>query len=124
MTLGVLAVSASWLHYLWLIPRERVPKRPTLHGLLMVLGILAGGLALITPDHRGVALAVGAVYTWPLGGFFLWLLTQARLPDPAIRVEAGGPLPDFSTVDADGKPFSTEDLAGRRVLLKLFRGHW
>ena len=58
------------------------------------------------------------------GAGFLWLLTQGDTPDGELIVERGDLLPRFEARDHHGEPFDSASLAGRRVLLKFFRGHW
>ena len=126
--LGLLLVIGTWVHYLALIPREKVPVRPAVHALLIVIGILLSFLGIFRPLYTGLA------FPWPslvlhlltlvLGGFFLYLLTIYRLPDVNLTVRAGDPLPYFRAFDDTGRSVETTSWQGRRVLLKFFRGHW
>lgn len=116
---GFLVVLVGWVHYLWLIPQERVPARPRAHQLAMVVGSVA---ALLGVHTLGTAiLAANAV---AFGAFFLWLLTQAPMPDGTLVAEVGAVLPGFEALDHEGKPRSIEEWRGRPLLLKFFRGHW
>lgn len=118
----------AWGHYFWLIAVHRVPRRPRGHlaalGLATVLGV-AG--VIVGPVSGGAVswLAVGlAPVTLGAAGSFVWLLGQAPLPDGELVVAIGDPLPAFTATDHRGEPFSSAQLAGERVLLKFFRGHW
>jgi hypothetical protein len=126
--LGLALVGGAWLHYLAMIPRERVPRRPVGHGALMALGSLmalaAVVLALATGDGSLVLAAVLAGVTVGLAGYFFWLLRQAALPADRLSFVAGDPLPRFKAFDAEGRPFDSASLDGRRFFLKFFRGHW
>lgn len=125
---GLVVVVAGWVHYLALIPQEKVPARPTLHTSLMGLSILA----VIPTFTMGIVMGqVPSVVSWilagnvvVLGGFFLYLLTQAPLPDQAIKVQLGEPFPLLTAPDSQGTIHSSETWKGKRVLFKFFRGHW
>ncbi len=119
---------AAWLHYLWLIPQERVPERPVMHLSAMALAILG---ALLTP-----VLSVQMASEWTvveaalelmaIGGasFFFYLMTQAPMPDGARTFNVGDPLPAFATQNHDGQQVRLEDFRGKRVLIKFYRGYW
>ena len=54
---------------------------------------------------------------------------MARAPRPGrlrrqAKAAVGQPLPRFTAVRADGAPFDSDALRGKRVLLKVFRGFW
>ena len=121
---GVSLVSLGWLHYLWLIPRERVPERPVAHLAAMVLGPLLSAAALAVAGPLfwlWVGLALASV---GLGGFFWVLMAFAPLPDGNIAVCVGEPLLDFTALDSTGAEVGPSDWRGRPVLFKFFRGHW
>ena len=125
---GVALVTIAWLHYLWTIADHRVPRRPVGHALAQVLGVASSIVAVAWGPASGDSLSVLALALAPisvgLGAFFLWLLTQAPLPDGELAVSIGDPLPSFAAWDHRGERFDSADLAGERVLLKFFRGHW
>lgn len=120
--LGLGLTFASWGVYMAAIARERVPPRPLGH-VAVQLGALAASVAAVVVGPS-VATVAAAVLTLPLAALFLFLLTQAPVPDAAIRVAVGQPLLAFSARTSEGTPWSTEQLRGRRVLLKFFRGAW
>ncbi len=84
--------------------------------VLLALASLAQG-----PGWGG---GVVAGLTAVLGSGFLFLALLAPQSKQAPAVALGEPLPDFTAPDESGEPFSLASLAGRPVLLKLFRGHW
>lgn len=59
-----------------------------------------------------------------MGCFFLWILTQKKTPVGNIKVSVGDTLIPFSVKTANGHDFSTDELIGKRVLLKFYRGSW
>lgn len=125
--LGLLLVFAGWATYLATIPRGRVPVRPwgtmavELGGMLLGLVGIAGSLR--GEASVGLAVALG-VPTLTLGSLFFFLLSRRKTPLGAITVREGDQLLPFRTFDSDGNVFDTASLAGQRVLLKFFRGHW
>lgn len=118
---GLGCVIVSWMWYLALVPAEKVPKRPHAHTALILLGM---GLSVVGAVGFAVGPLIVAGVAWLLGGFFLYLLTIAGLPDGELIVKTGDPLPAFSAPDHRGQMASSDDWHGKRILLKFFRGHW
>lgn len=121
-------VVLGWVYYLSQIPKEKVPARPVMVSALMVWCALSviGIYALLIvqgtpPDLLSWILGANAVV---LAAFFLYLLTQAPMPDQPIKVVLGEPLPNIEAIDANGKQHSSQDWQGQRILFKFFRGHW
>ena len=126
--LGVALVMSAWVHYLWTIAESRVPRRPVVHALAQALGVASSIAAIAWGPATGGGLSWAAVALAPvsvgMGVGFLWLLPQAPLPDGELVVGVGDPLPAFAAWDHRGEHFDSAELAGDRVLLKFFRGHW
>ena len=125
---GLLVVGAAWLHYLTLIPVEKVPQRPILHTVFMVVGMGLSVWAVIRPllnnqSFPTVPLLL-ALVSIPTGGLFLYLLTIAALPDTPLKVAVGDVLPTFMAVNDEALLVETADFHQQRLLLKFFRGHW
>ena len=119
---GAALILGAWLHYLALIPKERVPEVPIAHHAIMVLGSLLGiaGVAL----HPGVASALLTAVGLSGSVFWFYLFLQAALPDGEPSFSIGDPLPAFEALDGRGETVSSETLQGKRLLLKFFRGYW
>ncbi len=126
--LGLLVVSATWLHYLTLIPAEKVPQRPFLHAVFMVVGMGLSMEAVIRPLLSNASFPIVpfilALLSLPTGGLFLYLLTIAALPDTPLQVVVGDRLPSFAAVNDVGEVVETAGFHQQRLLLKFFRGHW
>jgi hypothetical protein len=121
VSLGAFGVAAvTWLLYLWLIPRERVPARPIAHAIGMIVAI---GLDLVGLREGGAA-AIVSVLSIVLAGYFLYFLAVAKLPPGELAVGVGNPLPAFRAVDDTGERVESSAWARRRVLLKFFSGGW
>jgi len=84
--------------------------------VLLALGAFAQGAGLLVGLLAGVTALAG------VGFLFLALLAPQSKQSPAVAV--GEPLPDFTAPDENDQPFSLASLAGKPVLLKVFRGHW
>ncbi len=125
---GLVLVHLAWLHYLWLIPRERVPDVPVAHKAVMGIGVLFGAVAASAGWAQGLVWGLlwtaVLVPTVGLTAFFAWLLRIAPLPDGHLVAQLDAPLPDFSALDHTGRPRSIAEWRGRPLLLKFFRGHW
>lgn len=121
-------VLGTWIHYLSTIPRDKVPARPVGSVILQLIGITLGVAALLLSYRSGDGFAAGvtasAATAVIMGAFFLWLLTQRKTPVGDLKVEVGDTLLPFGATTSDGAAFSTEQLAGKRTLLKFFRGGW
>ena len=120
--IGLLLVTGGWIHYLSLIPQARVPKSPALHATIMAAGVLASLASL--PFATSLLPWLLAPLTLGNGGMFLWLIPQRHLPKGTLAVKIGDALPGFKAWDHTGNAFDSSSFAGKRVLLKFFRGHW
>lgn len=67
---------------------------------------------------------LASLTTLSMAGLFFYLLTLARLPDTPPTVHVGDPFIPFEAVTHEGLPFNTTRWHGRRVMFKLYRGHW
>lgn len=124
LALGALLLAATgWATYLARIPRGEVPPKPI--GTLAVEGVgaLGGGAAIALAGGAAAVVVPGSIAAI-LGVFFVWLYRQRSVPEGEIQVEVGGRLRPFTVSDHTGAPFSSDELAGHRVLLKFFRGSW
>ena len=125
---GFAIVAGTWVQYLSTIPRGVVPPRPVGAVVAIVFGTLAAGAGFAKAIAQGadgiVVLAPAAGFAVMLGGLFLFLLSQRKTPIGDLRVEVGKPMLRVEAKTADGADFSGADLAGRRYLLKFFRGYW
>ncbi|NCG17470.1 MAG: redoxin domain-containing protein [Rhodobacterales bacterium] len=119
---------AAWLHYLWLIPQERVPEKPTMHSAVMAAAVVLG---LAGPVLSVLLKSDWALFEAPLeltaisgAGFFFYLMSQAPMPDGHRTFNVGDVLSEFSAPNQEGATVNLADFRGDRVLIKFFRGHW
>lgn len=124
---GLLSVMTAWAMYLATIPRGTVPDRPVGYLAAQVAGIAlaAAGIAWSARSGAaGPAVIAPAAFAMFMAGFFLFLFSQRKTPVGDIRVTVGDSLLPFSVNDSEGQRFDSGSLAGKRVLLKFFRGGW
>ena len=124
-TIGLLVVVIAWVSYLAMIPIEKVPERPYLHTLFIILGMGLSVWSVIGKELLQTVPLVLALLSVPTGGLFLYLLTIAALPNMPLKVAVGDVLPMFAAVDDGGMVVDvTAVYRNQRLLLKFFRGHW
>jgi hypothetical protein len=112
----VLGTMARWFYRAW---RVNVPSTPYLFQALAAIGLVVG----MTSVYIDAGSTAGG---WAIGlsVLFLYLTsTGAQRVDDAM-VAVGDTLPNFTAPDENGNVFDSTRLAGSRVLLKFFRGHW
>ena len=92
---------------------------------LVGLGMAVGSI--VFAWHHGVlgaAVIAPASLAITTSGLLLFLLSQRKTPVGDLKVKVGDTLLPFSATTAEGAPFDSADLSGRRILLKFFRGGW
>ena len=95
-----------------------------LQGLGAGLGVAGLVLALRGGGSPGVAVIGTAAFAMMMAGFFLYLLSQRKTPVGDIRVAVGDTMLPFTARTAEDTQFHSDELAGRRILFKFFRGGW
>jgi hypothetical protein len=122
------AVMGTWGVYLASIPRGKVPVRPLGSVIMQFLGAGLAGLAIVWnyqgPETSGAAVIVPAALALMMALTFLWLLTQRKTPIGDLRVKVGDSILSFKSTTSDGVGFHSDELMGKRTLLKIFRGSW
>ncbi len=112
----VVATSSRWFWRMWHV---NVPAKPSLfQGLVgtgFVLGILSIYLGYEDP-YASWAVGVGIV--------ILYFISTGAQKVSGAMINVGDVLPDFTAPDDNDEIFDSANLAGSRVLLKFFRGHW
>jgi hypothetical protein len=125
---GFALVMAAWISYLATIPSGKVPRRPIgaiiLQSAGMGLVITAVVWSIGDGGSPGAAVLVPAIFALMMGSTFFYLLTQRKTPIGDLKVKVGDTLLPFETATSDGVAFNTDSLAGKRTLLKFFRGGW
>ncbi len=125
---GFLSVLVGWVTYMATIPKGNVPERPV-GAILLTLGgaiVAIAGIVLGFQDggSPGVAVVIPAAFALMMGPLFPFLLTLRKTPVGNIKVKIGDSLLPFSAQTSDGSAFHTDEFAGKRILLKFFRGNW
>ena len=125
---GLIAVLVAWVTYLATIPSGKVPTRPVGAISLQAAGIILGLAAIVWSFRDGGApgapVIISAVVAVMMGLTFFYLLSLRKTPIGDLKVEVGDALLPFAATASDGVRFHTDSLAGKRTLLKFFRGGW
>ena len=120
LALALMAVAGTvWIRAMFTL---RAEERRT-PALLAAASAIACGL-LAFSRGPGTAGGIAAGVAVALGCVFVLSRLSGRQARRTPHVAVGGPILDFSALDADGKPFALSSLKGRPFLLKFFRGHW
>ena len=123
-----MAVVVAWGTYLATIPSGKVPARPVGWIILQLTGIALAVAAVVwsfqSGGSPGAAVLVPAVVAVMMGLTFFYLLSQRKTPLGDLKVKVEDRLPPFEVATSDGARFHTDSLAGKRTLLKFFRGGW
>ena len=125
--LGFVSVFGGWGHYLSTIPRDVVPRTPTLMfvtqaaGLIFAIASIVFGLRVEVTPVGPMIFAVFAVF---MGQFFFILFSLRKTPLGKLQAQVNAPMLAFETLDSTGTLVHSDDWRGRRILLKFFRGSW
>jgi hypothetical protein len=127
-TAGLVVVMGTWFAYLATIPRGTVPARPIGSIVLQCVGIglaiSAIVLSFLGGGTSGVAVFAPAAVALMMGLTFFYLLSLRKTPIGDLRVKVGDTLLSFEATTSESARFHTDQLAGKRILLKFFRGGW
>jgi hypothetical protein len=116
---GIVIVLASAGRWFWRSWKVDIPKTPRVFQALFLLGLICGAISLyLGLDDPFAGWAVGIALV------LIYLTATGAQRVDGDMIEVGDKIPAFSAQDDDGNTFNMESLAGRRVLLKFFRGHW
>ncbi len=115
--LVILGTAGTWFWRAW---RVNIPtSTPYPFIILWALGLVLGFVALVGGTESGYAAwAVG------VGIALLYLIFTGAQKVSDTMVSVGDKIPAFTATDDQGEPFDSSSLAGSRVLIKFFRGHW
>ena len=136
MNTAVLGISAAafvvvmgtWGVYLASIPRGTVPVRPFGSVIMQCIGVVLAVSTIVWNyqgnETSGVVVIIPAVLALMMGLTFLWLISQRKTPIGDLKVKVGDNLLPFESTTSEGVGFNSEELKGKRTLLKIFRGSW
>jgi membrane glycosyltransferase len=125
---GALSVLLGWTVYFSKVYRNATPRRPVGTLILEVGGSICAGvglsLAVAEGGWPGLAVLAPATFALIMGPFFPAILSQRKTPVGKLQVAEGDEMLAFKALTSTGRSFSSEELQGRRVLFKFFRGGW
>ena len=118
--LGLLIVLGTMGLWFWRAFRVNIPiSTPYPYILSWAIGVALGIVALVSGTESGFAswaIGVGAVLLYTM------FTGSQKVSDNMINV--GDQIPVFTGVNDQGEIFNSANLAGSKVLIKFFRGHW
>lgn len=91
------------------------------------LATLSAGMILAAVWRRPGIVRIGSLVLIGAFAALQWFFfgVMLRLPDYSGPVSDGRLFPDFRSCQADGRPFTVQDLKdGRPTVMVLFRGRW
>jgi cytochrome oxidase Cu insertion factor (SCO1/SenC/PrrC family) len=120
-------VMATVVGYFATIPRGTVPVDVTSLVVKLLVGIGLAAASIVwgyQSASLGVAVIAPAAFAIMMASMVFFLLTQRKTPIGDIKVKVGDALLPFEATTSEGVPFHSDELAGKRTLLKFFRGGW
>ncbi len=126
---SLFVIIVSWILYLRTIPKMIVPVDAIGTKIMQGLGIALGTSAIIlngqaSESSRVIAVFVPAIIAIMMGFGFFWLFAQRKTPIGDLKVKPGDRILPFSAVTSKGEKFHSDEMAGKRILLKFYRGGW
>ena len=118
--LGLLIILVTTGTWFWRAWRVRIPtSTPYPFIMLWALGLVLGIVALMGGTESSYAAwAVGVSVS------LLYLIFTGAQKVSATMINVGDQIPAFTGTNDEGETFDSSSLAGSRVLIKFFRGHW
>ncbi|MGR8949321.1 MAG: hypothetical protein ACU84Q_14850 [Gammaproteobacteria bacterium] len=113
----IIFVSTGW--WFWRAWAVNLPKTPYLFQSFLVLGFILGCMSIFQgaeDPFAGWAIGLSIV--------FIYLTATGAQKIGVDSVKVGDRIPAFTAPDDHDANFDSASLAGSRVLLKFFRGHW
>ncbi len=118
-SIGFVIVMATLARWGWLLWNVKIPKSPIVFQALWATGLLMGALSIYQGyDNALASWAVGVALV------LLFLSSTGKQRVDGDMIVVGNTIPAFSAPDQGNATFDSASLAGSRVLLKFFRGHW
>ncbi len=128
-----MTVAGTFGAYLSTIPRGKVPVGivGTVLAACVGIGLAVSGVVVwgLQGGSSGSGLAATAVIApaafalmMGLGLFYLFSIRKTPIGD--LKVSLGDTLLPFEATTSEGVAFKSDELAGKRILLKFFRGGW
>jgi O-antigen ligase len=116
---GLVIVVATIGRWAWRAWAVNIPKTSYAFQAAVGMGVGLGALSLY--QGHGDPFAAWAI---GVGLFFLFLSVTGGQKVGDEMVKVGDSVPVFSAPDDNGSVFDSSNLAGSRILIKFFRGHW
>ena len=123
--LGIAALVVAGITVaLWFrqIDQVAIPENRAIF-IAFFLAAAALGVSAFVARTRGFG-GVAAALAVLIGAFFPFSIAISRQEVGVNGIQVGDTIPHFRALDESGEFFDSSLLAGQRVLMKFFRGHW
>ncbi|REL32535.1 peroxiredoxin family protein [Thalassotalea euphylliae] len=121
--IGFVLLNLAMVHYFAKVKQSKTPRAPLLLIVGMVVSSLLSLVALanhtFTADLASITIALLAFNNLSTSALFSYFLATRKTPLGDIRVKVGDQLLPFAN-----EQFDTGELAGKRTLIKFYRGSW
>jgi hypothetical protein len=125
---SIVVVMGTWITYLRSILRMQVAVKPTSTLIFQSIGIGLGLLAIFYniqySEMFSKLVFIPAIFAIMFGSVFWLFYAQRKTPIGNLKVKVGDKLLPFTAATSDGRTFDSDELTGKRILLKFFRGAW
>jgi len=125
---GLVVCISSITTYMLKVKQRKTPVIPMgLTGSLVLaiaLALYALFLAIPGPIFGALLVSVIAAVTLLMSIKILHMRAQKCQPMGLMTVKVGDKILPFEATTFDGKPFSSHELDGKRLLIKFYRGSW
>jgi peroxiredoxin len=126
--IGFAVVFGAIILYFRTNPRGTVPEKVGGFATKLAIGVALSAMGLYLgatgESNAGLLVYIPSALGILFGVFILWVLTQRKTPLGEIKVAVGDKVLPFSAVTSQGTSFDSNELDGKRTLLKFFRGGW
>ncbi|WP_117234252.1 peroxiredoxin family protein [Vibrio maerlii] len=125
---GLLITGLGSFNYFSKVKKNKTPQVPVLFISSLVIGSILGVAAIF---HLSFSLPFASLISIPIALLPLIMtvlvyitLKGSKAPLGDITVKVGDQLPNFSSTTYFNTPFGNDDLVGKRIFLKFYRGSW
>ncbi|MCK8083655.1 peroxiredoxin family protein [Vibrio sp. 1CM24A] len=125
---GLLITVLGAMHYFSKVRKNQTPEVPVAFVTSLIVGSIMGIAAIF---HISLSIPVSVLVSLPIAMLPIIMtvlvyitLKGSKAPLGDIKIEVGDQLPNFSTTTYFGTRFNNNELDGKRVFLKFYRGSW
>lgn len=124
--LGVISTVTGIVLYMKKVKSNQTPKVPVALMISFIIAFYFGIHAIQLSETLTETIIVSVLFTLTtfITLFLIFILLNRSTPIGDIKVNVGENMLSFKSIDYNGKEFNSDNLVGKRTLLKFFRGSW